>query len=76
MAAALPFVAASHEHVEPAFTLSSALGAATVPFNPQDIPAYGYLRSIFLEVAVTGPSAGTIAADGPWNILHPSPCRT
>jgi hypothetical protein len=69
MAAALPFVAASHEHVEPAFTLSSALGAATVPFNPQDIPAYGYLRNIYLEVAVTGPSAGTIAADGPWNIL-------
>jgi hypothetical protein len=47
MAAALPFVAASHEHVEPAFTLSSALGAATVPFNPQDIPAYGYLRNIY-----------------------------
>jgi hypothetical protein len=69
MAAALPFVASAHEHVEPAFTLTSALGAATVPFNPQDIPAYGYLRSIFLEVSVAGPSAGTIAADGPWNIL-------
>lgn len=70
MAAALPFVAAAHEHVEPAFTLSGNLGAATVPFNPQDIPAYGYLRSIFLEVAVTGPSAGTATADNPWNILQ------
>jgi hypothetical protein len=70
MATALPFVAAAHEHVEPAFTLSSPLGAATVPFNPQDIPAYGYLRSVFLEVAVTGPSAGTAAADNPWNILQ------
>jgi hypothetical protein len=70
MAAALPFTAAAHEHVEPAFTLSSALGAGTVAFNPQDIPAYGYLRSIFLEVSVAGATAGTLAADGPWNIFQ------
>lgn len=69
VAAALPFVAAAHEHVEPAFTLSSAMGAAAVPFNPQDVPAYGYLRSLFLEVTVTGPTAGTLTPDAPWNIL-------
>jgi hypothetical protein len=69
VSAALPFVAAAHEHVEPAFTLTSAMGATTVAFNPQDIPAYGYLRSIFLEVSVAGPTAGTSAADNPWNIL-------
>jgi hypothetical protein len=65
--AALPFTSSAHEHVEPAFTLSSALGAATVPFNPVDIPAYGYLRHILLECTVTGPTAGTLTADGPWD---------
>jgi hypothetical protein len=67
---ALPFTASAHEHVEPAFTLTSALGAATVSFNPTDIPAYGYLRNIFLEFTVSGATGGTLATDGPWNIVQ------
>jgi hypothetical protein len=66
----LPFTASAHEHTEPAFTLSSAVGAATVQFNPQDVPAYGFIRHLFLEVSCTGGTGGTIAADGPWNLIQ------
>jgi hypothetical protein len=69
MSAALPFASSAHEHVEPAFSLSQALSTATFPFNPVDIPAYGYLRHVLLECTVTGPSAGTAVADGPWSGL-------
>lgn len=68
--AQLPFTASAHEHTEPAFTLSSAVGAATVAFNPQDIPAYGFIRHIFLEITCAGGTGGTIAADGPWNLIQ------
>lgn len=69
MTAALPFTSAAHEHVEPAFTLSNAYSTATFPFNPVDIPAYGYLRHVLLECSVAGASAGTAVADGPWSAL-------
>lgn len=68
--AALPFTSSAHEHVEPAFTTQATLGAAAVPINPLDIPAYGYLRHILLECTVTGPTAGTAVADGPWSAFN------
>jgi hypothetical protein len=67
---ALPFVASSHEHVEPAFTVTVTPGAATQQLNPIDIPAYGYLRYLFLEVSASGGAGGTLAADGPWNLFQ------
>lgn len=67
---ALPFTASAHEHTEPAFTLTLTPGAAVQQVNPQDIPAYGYLRSIFLEVSASGGAGGTATADFPWNIIQ------
>lgn len=68
--AALPFTSAAHEHVEPAFTTQAVLGAAAVPINPIDVPAYGYLRHVLLECSVTGPTAGTLTPDAPWSALN------
>lgn len=71
MVAALPFTAGSHEHVEgPAITLTVPQTAAVQQQNPIDVPAYGYFRSLFIEVVAAGGTGGTIAADGPWNIIQ------
>lgn len=67
---ALPFVASAHEHVEPAFTVTVTPTTAVQQINPIDVPAYGYLRHIFLEVVASGGVAGTLAADGPWNLFQ------
>lgn len=67
---ALPFVSSAHEHVEPAFTLTVTPGAALQQLNPIDIPAYGYLRYILLEVTAAGGTGGAMSADGPWNLFQ------
>ena len=66
---ALPFVASAHEHVEPAATITVTPGAAEQVINPIDIPAYGYIRSIFLEVVGSGGVGGAAVADSPWNFF-------
>lgn len=69
----IPFSAASHEHTEPVTTDATlALGAAQQPRGPFDVPAYGFLRHIFLEVTGSGGviGAGVAAADYPFNILQ------
>lgn len=66
----LPFTASAHEHTEPAFTVTVTPGAAVQNLNPIDIPAYGYLRHLVLEVVASGGAGGTIAADGPWNLIQ------
>ena len=68
--AALPFVASAHEHTEPAFTVTVTPGATVQQLNPIDVPAYGYLRHILLEVVASGGVGGTLAADGPWNLFQ------
>lgn len=70
MVAALPFTASAHEHVENAFTTTVTQTAAIQVLNPIDIPAYGYMRHLVLEIVATGGTGGTIAADGPWNIIQ------
>lgn len=67
---ALPFVASAHEHVEPAFTTTVTTTASVQQLNPIDVPAYGYIRNIFLEVVGAGGTGGTVAADGPWNLFQ------
>jgi hypothetical protein len=70
MVAALPFTVGSHEHVEgPAYQTTVTLGAAAQALTPIDVPAYGYFRSLFVEVVCAGGSTGTIAADGPWSFF-------
>lgn len=68
--AALPFVASAHEHTEPAFTTTVTTTAAIQQLNPIDIPAYGYIRNILMEVVGAGGTGGTTAADGPWNLFQ------
>lgn len=67
-----PFVKASNQHSEPAYydntytiTGSTAQNPAIVP-----IPAYGFLRSVWLMVTLTA-TGGTpsFAADGPFNVF-------
>lgn len=69
----IPFTGAAHEHTEPVVTDATlALGAAQQPRGPFDVPAYGFLRNIFLEVVGTGGvlGAGVLAADYPFNALQ------
>lgn len=68
----VPFVAAAHEHVEPAFTFTVTPGASGTEFGPFDVPAYGYLRHVMLEISLAGGTlgAGVLAADYPFNIFE------
>jgi hypothetical protein len=66
---ALPFTAGAHEHVELAATITVTPTTAVQQLNPIDIPASGYFRSLFIEIVGAGGSGGTLAADGPWNII-------
>lgn len=70
--AAIPFTSSAHEHVEPAFQVSGVLGTTSTVLGtgPLPIPAFGYARHIFLEVVVSGGTGGTIAADGPYNMIQ------
>jgi hypothetical protein len=70
----IPFVAAAHEHTEPMFDVTVAAGApptAAANLGPFDVPAFGYLRHIFIEVDMSGGTlgAGVVAADFPWNFF-------
>lgn len=68
--AAIPFTAAAHEHQEPAFSRGPvALTAAQQQLDTIDLPAFGFLRHIYLDVTCTGGVGGTLAADGPFNII-------
>jgi hypothetical protein len=68
----IPFVSAAHEHTEPAFTLTSALTGASQQLNVPDVPAYGYLRHILLEVTCSGGvlGPGVLHEDAPWNLFQ------
>jgi hypothetical protein len=70
--AVVPFIRASAEHREPAgIDVSRLLTTSDQDLSVFDIPAYGYLRSLFFVVQATaGAGAGAVAAeDGPWNVL-------
>ena len=69
------FVRASDEHVQPGgIDVTRTLTASQQDLGVFDIPAYGFLRSVWLLVTVTGSAAGlaTVAADedAPFNILQ------
>src|SRR3954453_12200524 len=66
---AVPFVASAHEHVEPAFTRTFTPGASVQQLDPIDVPAYGFLRHVLLEISASGGVGGTAPADYPYNIL-------
>lgn len=69
----IPFTGAAHQHTEPVTTDATlALGAAQQPRGPFDVPAYGFLRHIYLECIGSGGTlgAGALAADYPFNVLQ------
>lgn len=67
----IPFTAAAHEHVEPITTQSGiSLTAATQPQGPFDVPAYGFLQHIVLDVLGAGGTGGTAVADAPWTFFQ------
>lgn len=72
----VPFVRASDEHLQPgnvSFT-SAALTTTTQDIGIVDIPAYGYIRWLYLKVTATGGAAGlnnaVAQADAPFNVLQ------
>jgi len=71
-AAQIPFTGSAHEHVEQVTFQSITPGAAAVQQGPFDVPAYGYLRHIFLEVVASGGTigAGVAHPDYPFNIFQ------
>lgn len=69
----IPFSGAAHMHTEPVTTDATlALGAAQQPRGPFDVPAYGFLRHVYLEVTGSGGvlGAGALSADYPFNVLQ------
>lgn len=70
----IPFTKAALEHVEPMFDSSVTLTAATQVIGPFDVPAYGFLRGIYIKViASSGNDADdscTADADGVWNAIQ------
>jgi hypothetical protein len=74
VAAAIPFIAAAHEHAETAPTITSKRVAAnpeeTFEFN---VPSYGYIRHIWLDFEVTkgkATSGAEASEDSPFNIVQ------
>lgn len=69
----VPFTRAAKEHIENFVDVSQALGASAVSLGPYDVPAYGFLRSLILQVEATGGAGGaaTVAAaeDAPWSSI-------
>lgn len=72
----IPFQAASHRHFEGPFAdVSFTPGAATTNLlvgTAGDIPAYPYLRALWLRVSTSGGTAGPGVndADFPWNVYQ------
>jgi len=70
--AQIPFTGSAHEHVEQVTYQTITPGASAVQQGPFDVPAYGYLRHIFLEVVASGGTlgAGVVHPDYPFNIFQ------
>ena len=67
----VPFTRAAAEHIEDFLDVTLTPGAANQPIGPVDIPAYGFMRGIFVEVTATG-GTGTVAvakADAPFSAI-------
>lgn len=71
--AGVPFTAAAHRHQEPAFkTQAKILTTSTQQLDPINVPSFGYLRHVFLDVATStaGVGAATGGEDFPYNIIQ------
>jgi hypothetical protein len=69
----VPFVRATAEHYEPFLTNVTVLattGSQIIP--PADVPAYGFLRGIWLQLTAVGGSGGAVTfnEDAPFSALQ------
>src|SRR5690606_26550932 len=68
----VPFIRASAEHVEPTgIDVTRTISATAQNLGVFDVPAYGYVRSLYILVEASGGSGTSVAAaeDGPFNVL-------
>lgn len=70
---AVPFTRAAKEHTESFLDQTVQLGAGSVALSPVDVPAYGFIRGIWINLTGSGGVGGgaTVAAraDAPFSIL-------
>ena len=70
----IPFTHAAHEHVEPAFDVTRTVTGNVQQLGPFDVPAFGYLRNIWLLVegsgGATGGGGATLSGDAPFNLIQ------
>lgn len=71
----VPFIRASDEHLQPGnIDESNTVTASAIDLGVHDVPAYGYIRWLYVKATATGGSAGlaTVAAaeDAPFNVLQ------
>lgn len=67
-----PFIRASSEHREPlGLDVSRTLTGSDQDLSVFDVPAIGYVRSLFLVVQATGGAGTGVVAgeDSPWNVI-------
>lgn len=70
--AVIPFTSAAHEHTEGFVDVTAlATAAENTLQSPHDVPAYGYLRAVWIHVVGTGGAlgAGVLNADYPFNVF-------
>ena len=68
----VPFTRASREYCEPFMDVAQTLGTSSTQLPQQDIPAYGFLRGIHLDIQASG-GTGTVAVagpDAPWSSIQ------
>jgi hypothetical protein len=69
----VPFTRAAKEHIEPFVDDTVAtFGASSVQRGPFDVPAYGYMRYLVIQIDATGGTGTSVttAEDGPWSVLQ------
>jgi hypothetical protein len=68
---AIPFTHAAHENMEFVDSISSAITARGVQFEPIDIPARGYVRHTWMRFTGTGGTTGpaAVSPDFPFCVL-------
>lgn len=71
--AAIPFRRSTRKHMEPFFDSTITMTAGSTQISPINIPAYGFIRGIFIRVDATGGVGSTtsavLAGDAPFNAL-------
>lgn len=69
----VPFTRAAREHVEQFVDASQIITSTSTQLGPYDVPAYGFMRGIFLQVDATGgagTSTVTALEDAPWSAIQ------